>query len=121
MGISYLTHSQGIPNKVADFSNIERINTYVLPSKENSQQQSTTSSSSSSSAGHQTNELNNLKGNNNSITNSPASNKKLNSEKKKDSCNCSEIKTQIKIKVTGNIEDLSFTCNGIKVSLLLNM
>lgn len=31
-------------------------------------------------------------------------------------CNCSDIKTQLKIKVTNNEDDLSITCNGVKVS-----
>lgn len=122
VGISYLTHSQGKPNKVADFSNIERITTYVLSHqiRDTGQQSNskllnditTTSSATVTGLGAATNS----KGNNNSLTNSPSVNKKLDINNKKDNCSCSEIKTQLKISVTGNSEDLSITCNGIKVS-----
>lgn len=32
------------------------------------------------------------------------------------SCNCHDIKTQLKIKVSGNTEDLAITCNGVKTA-----
>lgn len=31
-------------------------------------------------------------------------------------CNCNEIKTLLKIKVTGNSDDLTITCNGVKAA-----
>lgn len=119
VGISYLTHSQGKPNKVADFSNIIRITTHLLQTqiKDTGQQQNDGVGCSSSGSGGSSGV--GIKGNNNSsVTNSPSVNKKLDISGKKDVCSCSEIKTQIKISVSGNYEDLSITCNGIKVSVL---
>lgn len=112
VGISYLTHSQGKPNKVADFSNIVRITTHVLQPSKDTGHQSITSDGSAVACSSSIS-----KGNNNSsVTNSPSVNKKsLDINVKKDVCCCSEIKTQLKISVSGNYEDLSITCNGIKV------
>lgn len=111
VGISYLTHSQGKPTKVTDFQNCERITTYVLATKDTNSQleilnlKGTSGSSSSSGSGST--------GSN--ITNSPSSNKKnSSSDKRSHACNCSEIKTQLKITVSG--EELSITCNGIKTA-----
>lgn len=113
VGISYLTHSQGKPNKVADFSNIIRITTHILQTIKDTGQQNL-ACDGSSGVGCSSNIS---KGNNNSsVTNSPSVNKKImDINVKKDVCSCSEIKTQIKISVSGNYEDLSITCNGIKV------
>lgn len=65
----------------------------------------------------------NLKVNNsscNSQTNSPLSHKRLMDKggctNQAMQCLCNEIKTQLKITVTGNLEDLAITCNGVKTA-----
>lgn len=127
IGISYLTHPQANPTKVTDFQNIERITTCILPSSLNSKS-STASSTSSSTTKANNNNINNnnsssnsnsnINNNNSSSGSSSSSNNKSkdNSNKRNNTCNCSEIKTQLRIKVTGNNEDLAITCKGIKTS-----
>ena len=103
-GISYLTHAEAKPTRVTDFNNIERITTTILGTPKD------TSSVDNKVANS----------NSNNITNSPVSHKK--SDKRSGStgtaltCNCNDIKTQLKIKVTGNAEDLAITCNGVKTA-----
>lgn len=54
------------------------------------------------------------------MTSSPVASKKSKanggSSATASACNCHDIKTQLKIKVTGNAEDLAITCNGIKTA-----
>lgn len=95
MGISYLTHAQAKPTKVTDFENILSLRTTLLPIL------------------HQS-----------SITNSSASSKSLQNSKSNDSnisqsgsvCGCSTIKSQLRIQVDGNTEDLAITCNGVNTA-----
>jgi focal adhesion kinase 1 len=95
MGISYLTHAEAKPTKVTDFENILQLRTTLLPIL------------------HQS-----------AITNSSASGKSLQSSKSNDSnisqtesiCGCSTIKSQLRIQVDGNTEDLAITCNGVNTA-----
>ncbi|XP_055538901.1 uncharacterized protein LOC129726199 isoform X2 [Wyeomyia smithii] len=106
VGISYSVNPQAPPTKVTDFENIERITTSIVsssltksdiqgakqPSSKNSKDQpDLTSSCGSGGSGEK-------------------------KDKKGVSCPCSEIKTQLRIKVSGNSEDLAITCDGIKTS-----
>lgn len=95
LGISYLTHAQAKPTKVTDFENILSLKTSILPML----QQST-------------------------ITNSSASGKSIHNSKSNDSnisqvtdgCGCSAIKSQLRIQVDGNSEDLAITSNGVNTA-----
>lgn len=100
VGISYLTHPQATPTKVTDFTEIERITTSVLPTSLTKSEQSNSSKSNKSKES----------------TSSASPDKSNNKDPKKSACNCSEIKTQLRIKVSGNSEDLAITCNGIKTA-----
>lgn len=115
-----MTHPQAKPTKVTDFQNIERIITSVLATASNSQQKDGQSSSDqnnhkggkdSSGASNGANNVQN--GQSGKMPSSPSMNKK--SDKRSvNTCNCNEIKTLLKIKVTGNSDDLVITCNGVK-------
>lgn len=121
-GISYVTHPQAKPTRVTDFHNIERIMTAVLPAsatpsstQKDSQQPGNdsnghhkSSSGSSSSSNGQSYSKN--------ATNSPLSHKKSSDKRAANTCNCNEMKTLLKIKVTGNSDDLTITCNGVKAA-----
>lgn len=106
-----MTHPQANPTKVTDFQNIERITTSVLPV-------------SASSLMNQSTDSNHHKGGKDSVNNgsnniqngkkSPNMSKK--SDKRTTTCTCNEIKTLLKIKVTGNLDDLTITCNGVKTA-----
>lgn len=106
-----MTHPQANPTKVTDFQNIERITTLVLPV-------------SASSLMNQSTDSNNLKGGKDAMNNgsnnikngksNPNMSKK--SDKRTTTCTCNEIKTSLKIKVTGNLDDLTITCNGVKTA-----
>lgn len=93
LGISYLTHAQAKPTKVADFENVLSIKTSVLQTLHNS-----------------------------TITNSTASGRSLQSSKSNESnisqasngCGCSAIKSQLRIEVDGNTETI--TCNGVNTA-----
>lgn len=93
LGISYLTHAQAKPNKVADFENILSLRTSVLQTLQNS-----------------------------TITNSTASGRSMHSSKSNESnisqgsngCGCSAIKSQLRIEVDGNTETI--TCNGVNTA-----
>lgn len=123
VGISYLAHSQAKLTKVADFEDIERITTNILMTGSTSSGKDINTSqsggsNSDASVGSQK-LVNNGTG---SVTNSPIPNKKVPhagpSDKKtsNSTCSCADIKTQLKIKVTENVDDLAITCNGIKVT-----
>jgi focal adhesion kinase 1 len=93
LGISYLTHAQAKPTKVADFENILSLRTSVLQTLQNS-----------------------------TITNSTASGRSMHSSKSNESnisqgsggCGCSAIKSQLRIEVDGNTETI--TCNGVNTA-----
>lgn len=97
LGISYLTHSQAKPTKVTDFENIISLKTSILPNL----QQSSISSSMNSGKG-----LHTSKSNDSNI--SQASNSTI--------CGCNSIKSQLRIQVDGNSEDLAITCNGVNTA-----
>lgn len=96
LGISYLTHAQAKPTKVTDFENILSLRTSILPS---SLQQSSISTSTASGKG-----LQNSKSNDSNISQSSSN------------CNCASIKSQLRIQVDGNTEDLAITCNGVNTA-----
>lgn len=100
-----MTHPQANPTKVTDFQNIERITTSVLP----------TSTSMNESNHHKSGKdaINNGSNNVQNGKNSPSMSKK---SKTTTTCTCNEIKTLLKIKVTGNLDDLTITCNGVKTA-----
>lgn len=47
---------------------------------------------------------------------SPLSHKKSSDKRAANTCYCNEIKTLLKIKATGNSDDLTITCNGVKAA-----
>lgn len=98
LGISYLTHAQAKPIKVTDFENILSLKTSLLPS---TLQQSSISSSSASGKGL----LHNSKSNDSNISQASGS-----------MCGCANIKSQLRIQVDGNTEDLAITCNGVNTA-----
>lgn len=110
IGVSYVTHPQAKPTRVTDFQNIERITTTVLPVSKDSQSTTNTEQSNGSA------QLKATK--NGSASNSPILSKKSSSSDKRNqtTCTCNEIKTQLKIKVKNNVEDLAITCNGVKTA-----
>lgn len=95
MGISYLTHAQAKPTKVTDFENILSLRTGLLPIL---QQSFFTNSSASGKS------LQNSKSNDSNISQSASA------------CGCSTIKSQLRIQVDGNSEDLAITCNGVNTA-----
>lgn len=98
LGISYLTHAQAKPTKVTDFENIRHMKTNILSCL---QQTSVISSSNSNKS------IQNSKSNDSNISNSAQA---------AASCGCNAIKSQLRIQVDGNTEDLGITCNGVNVS-----
>lgn len=102
MGISYATHPQAKPTRVTDFQDIERISTSIL----NVTKDSTTTDSSN---GEKSASINNGK-----IVNTPPAIQKT--DKKVATCNCNDVKSLLKIRVTGNVEDLTISCNGLKTA-----
>lgn len=105
VGISYSVNPQAPPTKVTDFESIERIATSVVSSSLTKSDQQTKQQSSKNSKDQP--DLTSSCG-------SAGGNDKK--DKKGATCSCSEIKTQLKIKVSGNSEDLAITCDGIKTS-----
>ncbi|XP_058835547.1 uncharacterized protein LOC131692484 isoform X4 [Topomyia yanbarensis] len=106
VGISYSVNPQAPPTKVTDFENIERITTSVV-------------SSSLTKSGHQAVKQPGSKNSKDQpdLTSSCGSGGSGDKKDKKGvTCPCSEIKTQLRIKVSGNSEDLAITCDGIKTS-----
>lgn len=100
VGISYITHPQANPTRVTDFENIEKITTSVLqiPNVQLAQNQHMVNSSvDSGSFG-------------------PGGINKQSEKGDTNQCTCSEIKTLLRIKVKGNLDDLAITCNGVKAA-----
>lgn len=95
LGISYLTHAQAKPTKVTDFANILSLRTGILPIL---QQSAITNSSNSGKS------LQNSKSNDSNISQSDSA------------CGCNAIKSQLRIQVDGNSEDLAITCNGVNTA-----
>jgi len=95
LGISYLTHAQAKPIKVTDFENILSLRTGILSCL---QQSSITSSSASGKS------LQNSKSNDSNISQSGSA------------CGCNTIRSQLRIQVDGNSEDLAITCNGVNTA-----
>lgn len=120
-GISYLTHPQAQPTRVTDFQAIERITTMVLASKD-------TNMGTSENGNGATNPKTTPPSN----TSSPVIQKKADKRSGSISlhnsaltagtavasppCSCHDIKTQLRIKVNGNADDLAITCNGAKTA-----
>lgn len=121
-GISYVTHPQAKPTRVTDFQDIERITTAVLPSSSTKDNQQSTNESnghhksSSCGGGSGSSSSSSSNGQSKNATNSPLSHKKSSDKRATNMCNCNEIKTLLKIKVTGNSDDLTITCNGMKAA-----
>ncbi|GAB0087013.1 focal adhesion kinase 1 [Sergentomyia squamirostris] len=122
VGISYLAHSQAKVTKVADFEDIERITTSVLMTGSGlGKDMNTSQSGGSNSDGSMSSQKLSNNGTS-SVTSSPVPNKKTTSSTDKKAstsnttCSCADIKTQLKIKVRENVDDLAITCNGIKTA-----
>lgn len=103
VGISYMTHPQAQPVRVTEFQQIERITTSVLPSDHKAKD----ANGGDGCDGVQNGQKNRL--------NSPCMSKKSD-KKATSSCSCYDIKTLLKIKVAGNSDDLTITCNGVKAA-----
>lgn len=115
VGISYLTHAQASPTKVTDFQNIERITTSVLSTPKDNANNSQSTNDTNGGPMKSTSASNNIS--NGKSSNSPLSQKKNDKRTTTTSaCTCNEIKTLLKIKATGNADDLTITCNGIKTA-----
>lgn len=113
-----MTHPQAQPIRVTDFQNIERITTSVLPtSNAQSIDQSNSHKNGKDSNGSGDTTDAGIQNGQNSKLNSPSMNKKSSDKRAiTHTCQCYEIKTLLKIKVTGNLDDLTITCNGIKTA-----
>lgn len=138
LGISYLKHVNAEPTKVANFEDVMRVQTCPLPGSNPSTLTSSNSSGSAAAVVVQCDQPDVVK----KTQQSPLPNKKLLKSGKlsliggggssnsssasaattttttvaQSTCHCSDIKTQLKIKVANNDDDLSITCNGVKVS-----
>uniref|UniRef100_A0A182WDM7 Focal adhesion kinase 1 n=1 Tax=Anopheles minimus TaxID=112268 RepID=A0A182WDM7_9DIPT len=121
VGISYSVNPQAPPTKVTEFESIERITTSILPtSLTKSDHQGVSSGSGKGSKGKDQPDLTSSCGSNSSTGDSDKGKK----DGKKGSstsstgsqCACGDIKTQLRIRVSGNSEDLAITCDGIKTS-----
>lgn len=107
VGISYMTHPQAQPVRVTEFQQIERITTSVLPTDQNNHRSAKDANGSDACDGVQNGQKNKL--------NSPCMSKRSD-KKATSSCSCYDIKTLLKIKVAGNSDDLTITCNGVKTA-----
>lgn len=96
-GISYIAHPQANPTRVTDFKNIEKITTSILQTQtiEQNQQKSDKDMNKTDIESVKT---------------------KLSEDRTTNSCACNETKTLLKIKVIGNSDDLTITCNGAKTA-----
>jgi focal adhesion kinase 1 len=101
-GISYLTHAQAKPTKVTDFETIKHIKTCILGTTGSGSQ--TQSQSSQSTVLSQSN----------SLQNSKSKESQLNSCVQ--GCGCKDIKSQLRIQIDENCDDLAITCLGVNVS-----
>ncbi|XP_058118028.1 uncharacterized protein LOC131289552 [Anopheles ziemanni] len=124
VGISYSVNPQAPPTKVTDFESIERITTSVLPT---SLTKSDHQSSGRGKGKDQPDLTSSCGGGSGSNSSTGDGGSKKDSKKGGSSggssgsgtasqCACGEIKTQLRIRVNGNSEDLAITCDGIKTS-----
>lgn len=90
-GLSYITHPQADPIRVTDFQDIDKISTFLQTPKSQNQQT-------------------NGRGSNN------INESKMQCDGETNHCNCNEMKTLLKIKVRGNSDDLTITCNGVNAA-----
>lgn len=91
IAISYLTHAQAKPTKVTDFENILSLRTILLPILQQPSGKNLHSSESNDS----------------NISQSTSSL----------GCGCDTIKSQLRIQVDGNTEELAITCNGVNTAV----
>ncbi|XP_041785067.1 uncharacterized protein LOC121600490 isoform X2 [Anopheles merus] len=118
VGLSYSVNPQAPPTKVTDFESIERITTSILPTsltksdhqggrgaKGKDQPDLTSSCGSNAAAGDGAGDKGKKDGKKGASAGATGS-----------QCACGEIKTQLRIRVSGNSEDLAITCDGIKTS-----
>uniref|UniRef100_A0A182N274 Focal adhesion kinase 1 n=1 Tax=Anopheles dirus TaxID=7168 RepID=A0A182N274_9DIPT len=120
VGISYSVNPQAPPTKVTDFESIERITTSILPtSLTKSDHQGI---SGRGARGKDQPDLTSSCGSNSSTGDSDKGKKdgkkgsSTGSSGSSSHCACGDIKTQLRIRVSGNSEDLAITCDGIKTS-----
>lgn len=100
-----MTHPEATPTRVTDFKNIEKITTAILPT------------STSLMQNQHKNDIDGITMNVPSAETSFIPNIRKGFDRDITSpCNCSEIKTLLKIKVTGNSDDLTITCDGAKTA-----
>lgn len=120
LGISYLKHAHADPTKVADFKDVVKVQTSTLPNSHPLSSEPDLPTLPNSITGLKTQQ-------------SPLPNKKLLKGKlsligvgpssvtaaavAQATCHCSDIKTQLRIKVANNEDDLSITCGGVKVRI----
>uniref|UniRef100_A0A182Q8Z5 Focal adhesion kinase 1 n=1 Tax=Anopheles farauti TaxID=69004 RepID=A0A182Q8Z5_9DIPT len=121
VGISYSVNPQAPPTKVTDFESIERITTSILPtSLTKSDHQGI--SGKAGERGKDQPDLTSSCGSNSSTGESDKSKKdgkkgsSTGSSGSSSHCACGDIKTQLRIRVSRNNEDLAITCDGIKTS-----
>ncbi|XP_035787293.1 protein-tyrosine kinase 2-beta-like isoform X2 [Anopheles albimanus] len=117
VGLSYSTNPQAPPIKVTDFESIERITTSVLAtSLTKSDHQSAGGAAGRSLKDQQQPDLTSSCGGASTSGSSGGESKKDAKSRGAAQCSCAEIKTQLRIRVAGNSEDLAITCDGIKTS-----
>ncbi|XP_035892761.1 uncharacterized protein LOC118503516 isoform X1 [Anopheles stephensi] len=122
VGISYSVNPQAPPTKVTDFESIERITTSILPtSLTKSDHQGGVSGSGKGAKGKDQPDLTSSCGSNSTTGDGDRGKKEgkkgsSSSSSGSSQCACGEIKTQLRIRVSGNSEDLAITCDGIKTS-----
>lgn len=100
-GISYLTHAQATPTKLTDFETIKHMKTTILSTNFSASQSQ--SSQTQSQIQSQSNSLQNSKSKESNLGNVQG-------------CNCRDIKSQLRIQVDDNCDDLAITCMGVNVS-----
>uniref|UniRef100_A0A182SW91 Focal adhesion kinase 1 n=1 Tax=Anopheles maculatus TaxID=74869 RepID=A0A182SW91_9DIPT len=121
VGISYSVNPQAPPTKVTDFESIERITTSILPTSLTKSDHQGVSGSGKGAKGKDQPDLTSSCGSNSSTGDGDKSKKdskkgSSSSSSGSSQCACGEIKTQLRIRVSGNSEDLAITCDGIKTS-----
>ncbi|XP_050079952.1 uncharacterized protein LOC126567727 isoform X2 [Anopheles maculipalpis] len=121
VGISYSVNPQAPPTKVTDFESIERITTSILPTSLTKSDHQGVAGSGRGARGKDQPDLTSSCGSNSSTGDGDKSKKdgkkgSSSSSSGSSQCACGEIKTQLRIRVNGNSEDLAITCDGIKTS-----
>ncbi|XP_049288895.1 uncharacterized protein LOC125766872 isoform X3 [Anopheles funestus] len=120
VGISYSVNPQAPPTKVTDFESIERITTSILPTSLTKSDHQGLSGSGKGLKGKDQPDLTSSCGSNSSTGDGDKSKKDgkkgSSTSSASSQCACGDIKTQLRIRVSGNSEDLAITCDGIKTS-----